>query len=73
VGENIVIIDKSTEALLDNSKEAGLEVNPEKTKCKVMSRYQKAGQKHSIKTARCGKVRIFGNNTNGSKLQDQRD
>jgi hypothetical protein len=40
-----------TEAPLHASKEAGLEVNPEKTKYMLMSRYKKAGQKHSIKIA----------------------
>jgi hypothetical protein len=40
-----------TEALLDASKEVGLEVNAEKTKCVLMSRSQKTGQKHSIKIA----------------------
>jgi hypothetical protein len=50
VGENIDI-KKSTEALLDASKEVGLEVNPEKTKYMLMSRSQKTGQKYSIKIA----------------------
>jgi hypothetical protein len=51
VGEKIDIIKKSTEALLDASKEVGLEVNPEKNKYMLTSRSQKMGQKHSIKTA----------------------
>jgi hypothetical protein len=36
-------------ALLDASKEVGLEVNPEKTKYMLMSHSQKIGQKHCIK------------------------
>jgi hypothetical protein len=54
VGENIDAIKKSTEALLDASKEVGLEVNPEKTKYMLMSNSQNIGQKHSIQIAnRC--------------------
>jgi hypothetical protein len=50
VGENIDTI-KNTEAVLDASKEVGLEVNPEKTKYVLMSCSQKIGLKHSIKIA----------------------
>jgi hypothetical protein len=49
VGENIDTIQKNTKALLDVSKEVGLEVNPEKTKYILVSRCQKAGQRQSIK------------------------
>jgi hypothetical protein len=51
VGENIDTTQKNTKALLDASKEVGLEMNPEKTKYMLMSRCQKAGQRQSIKIA----------------------
>jgi hypothetical protein len=43
VGGNIDAIKKNTEAILYGSKEAGLEVNPEKTKYMLMARSQKIG------------------------------
>jgi hypothetical protein len=71
VGENIHTIKKNTKALLDSSKEVGLEVNPEKTKFILMSHYQKIGQKHSIKIAN----RSFGDVADfkylGTTLTDQ--
>jgi hypothetical protein len=48
VGENTDTVKKNTEAVLDGSKEFGLEANPEKTKYMLMSCSQKIGQKHSI-------------------------
>jgi hypothetical protein len=48
VGENIGTLNKITQ---DASKEAGLEVTPEKTKCMLMPSYKKAEQKHGIKRA----------------------
>jgi hypothetical protein len=42
---------ENTEALLNASKEVGLQVNPETTKYMLMSRSQKIGQKRSIKIA----------------------
>jgi hypothetical protein len=49
MGQNTDTIKKNTEALLDVSKEVGLEVNPEKTKYMLMSCSQKIGKKQSIK------------------------
>jgi hypothetical protein len=51
LGQNIDTIQKNTEALLDAGKEVGLEVNSEKSKYMLVSRCQKAGQKHGIKIA----------------------
>jgi hypothetical protein len=49
LGDNIDIINKNTETLIDASKEVGLEVNVEKTKYMLVSRDQNAGQNKEIK------------------------
>jgi hypothetical protein len=51
LGKNINIIKKNAEAVLDASKEIGLEVNSEKTKYMFMSRHQTAGQNNDIRKA----------------------
>jgi hypothetical protein len=51
LGDSIANIKKNTETLTDACKEVDLEVNAEKTKCKMMSCYQNAGQNYDIKVA----------------------
>jgi hypothetical protein len=49
LGDNIDIINKNIQTLIDASKEVGLEVNIEKTKYMLVSRDQNAGQNWDIK------------------------
>jgi hypothetical protein len=49
--DNINTIKKNTEAVIDPSKEAGLEVNTEKTKYMLISHHRNAGHNRNIKIA----------------------
>jgi hypothetical protein len=49
LGDNIDTIKKSTQTLIDASKEIGPEVNTEKTKYMSLSCHQNARQNHDIK------------------------
>jgi hypothetical protein len=51
LGDNINTIKKNAETLTDASKKVGLEVNAEKTKYRLLSHHQDAGQNHGIKIA----------------------
>jgi hypothetical protein len=54
LGDSVDTIKKNTQTLIDASKEVGLEVNTEKTKCMSLPLHQKTGGNHDIKTAnRC--------------------
>jgi hypothetical protein len=71
VGENIGTIQKNTKALLDTSKEVGLEVNPEKSKYMLVSRCQKAGQRQSIKMGNRSFESVANFKYLGTTLTDQ--
>jgi hypothetical protein len=69
---------ENAEALLDASKEVGLEVNTEKTKYMLMSRNQKIGQKHSTELANrsfedVAEFKYLRTTLNRSKLHARRD
>jgi len=70
-------IKENAEALVVASKEIGLEINADKTKYMAMSRNQNAGRRHSMKrdnsSFKGGRVQIFGNNFNKSKLYSGRN
>jgi hypothetical protein len=50
LGGSVHTVKKHTESLLVASKQVGLEVNDDKSKCMVMSRDQNAGRSHNIQT-----------------------
>jgi hypothetical protein len=71
LGENVNIIKKNAEALLDAGKEIGLEVNSEKTKCMFMSRHQTTGQSYYIRVANKSFEKVAKFKYLGSSLTDQ--
>jgi hypothetical protein len=52
LGDNIDIINKKTEILIDASKEVDLEVNVDKAKCMPLTHRQNGGQNRETRTAK---------------------
>jgi hypothetical protein len=52
LGDSKDTIMKNTETSIDASKEIGLEITVEKTKCMLLSRHQSVGQNRDIKAAK---------------------
>jgi hypothetical protein len=51
LGDNVYLINKNTETLIDTSREVGLKINVENTKYMVLFSRQNAGQNRDIKIA----------------------
>jgi hypothetical protein len=59
LGVNTHTLNKNTDTLIDASKEDGLEVNIQKTKCTLLSGHQNAGKIYELKTANRSFVNIW--------------
>jgi hypothetical protein len=51
MGDSVNTKKENTETLLENSRDDGLEINAEKTKYMIMSRYPNSGQNQNIRTS----------------------
>jgi hypothetical protein len=69
--DSIKTMKENTGTLLEATRDIGLEINAEKTKCMIMSRHPNSGQNQNIRIANesfeYGKIQILGDDTNKSE------
>jgi hypothetical protein len=77
LGDSVNAIKEKSETILEASRDIGLEINAEKTKYMIMSRYPNSGQNQNIRTANesfenVAKFRYLGTTlTNQNDIHDE--
>jgi hypothetical protein len=73
LGDGINAEKENTETLVEASRDVGLEINAEKTKCMIMSRHPNSGQNQNIRIANESFVKVVKFKYMGTTLTNQND